>query len=81
MVQGVGVNVSAGKKRQKVCLGQRFLLALDKVDPLVLQRGRPVRVGHQMPREILTDDQFLQKQRQTGAAGFLIVSRKDLATT
>ena len=65
VLQGVGMDVPAGEESEKVGLGQRLPLPLDKVDPLVLQRGRPVRVGHQMPREILTDDQFLQKQRQT----------------
>ena len=58
------MDVSAREKRQEVRLGERLPLPLDKVHPLVLQWGRPVRVRHQVARKVLADDQLLAKTIQ-----------------
>ena len=55
------VDVAAGEYGEEVVPGQWLHLALDEVDALVLQRRRPVRVRHKVPREVLAYHQLLLK--------------------
>ena len=62
MIQSIGMDVSTCHITEEILFWKWSWVSFDEKHSLIFQRWWPICMGHQMPRKILADDQFLGKK-------------------